>query len=264
MCFLMLRRTPLLFGGALCAVGFMALRRRPPLSLRKWCWWVRQRMLRSWLVDDRDLVRPSGIRRIGGVDISFVKDSDSDACACLVVVDSDSLEVIHADCRRVKLTAPYVPGYLAFREVEFLLRLIDDLRSSAPHLLPDAILTDGNGILHPMRFGLACHLGGKALHHVDGLTKDAFRSASEGLRSRGDHALLRGASGAVWGALLRTSEPADGTSAFKPVVVSVGHGICLDSAVELVRRCTRHRIPEPVRQADLRSRAWLREHGSRV
>ena len=64
----------------------------------------------------------------------------------------------------------------------------------------------------------------------------------------------------MWGALLRTSEPAPGTSSFKPVVVSVGHGLCLRSAIELVRRCTRHRVPEPVRQADLQSREWLRTH----
>ena len=51
-----------------------------------------------------------------------------------------------------------------------------------------------------------------------------------------------------------------GTTAFSPVIVSVGHGISLGSALELVRRVTRHRIPEPVRRADLGSREWLRTH----
>ena len=53
---------------------------------------------------------------------------------------------------------PYIPGYLAFREVRFLLELLAELREAAPHLYPDAILVDGNGVLHPNRFGLACHL----------------------------------------------------------------------------------------------------------
>ena len=99
---------------------------------------------------------------------------------------------------------------------------------------------------------------GKKLHHVDGMSKDTVKELSAGLTRRGDDAELVGASGRVWGALLRTSEPAAGTSAFNPVIVSVGHGLGLRSALRLVRRCTRHRIPEPVRQADLQSREWIR------
>ena len=64
----------------------------------------------------------------------------------------------------------------------------------------------------------------------------------------------------MWGELLRTTAPAAGQ--FKPVVVSVGHGVSLSSAVALVWRTCKHRIPEPVRQADLRSREWLRKHGA--
>jgi deoxyinosine 3'endonuclease (endonuclease V) len=64
----------------------------------------------------------------------------------------------------------------------------------------------------------------------------------------------------VWGAVVRTTDPAEGN--FAPVVVSVGHGVRLDSAVALVKRCTIKRVPEPVRQADLRSREWLRQHGT--
>lgn len=168
------------------------------------------------------------------------------------------------------LTAPYIPGYLAFREVHFLLELLAELRASQPKLLPQAILVDGNGILHPFRFGLACHLGvlsgiptvgvGKTLHHVDGLSKDSMRSVSASLERVGQHAELIGHSGGVWGALLRTTSPAEGN--FKPVVVSVGHGLSLASAVALVWRTCKHRIPEPVRQADLRSREWLRAHGA--
>lgn len=241
------------------------------LARQRTRWWLRQRWLRLFLVE-RDVVRISAARLVGGVDISFVKGSATDACAALVVCDLNDDCVVHAACRRVALTAPYIPGYLAFREVGFLLELLDELRRDAPHLMPDVVLVDGNGILHPNRFGLACHLGvlsglptvgvGKTLHHVDGLTKAHVKALSETMHARGEHALLVGSSGATWGALLRTSEPADTESgAFKPVVVSVGHGVCLESALYLVRRCTKHRVPEPVRQADLRSREWLRHHG---
>jgi len=246
--------------------------RSSSVSLRGWLrgwWWLRQRWLRTQLIE-RDLIDVGSVRLIGGADISFIKGSETDACAALVVVAADSLEVVHSVCRRVVLTSPYIPGYLAFREAPFLVSLLDELRRTAPHLLPEVILIDGNGILHPNRFGLACHLGvqtgiptigvGKSLHHVDGLDKDRMRALSEQCHARGDYALLVGDSGATWGALLRTSEPV--ADAFRPVVVSVGHGITLDSALALVRRCARHRIPEPVRQADLRSRQWLRENGA--
>jgi len=236
-------------------------------------WWLRQRWLRLHLVQ-HDLIDWRSARYIGGVDISFVKGSATDACAALVVVDAaDALAVVHATCRRIELRQPYVPGYLAFREVDFLLELLDSLRSSSPHLLPDVILVDGNGILHPNRFGLACHLGvlsgiptvgvGKSLHHVDGLSNATVKGlCQEGgpLQRCGDHAELIGQSGRCWGALLRTTNPVEGS--FKPIVISVGHALGLPSAVNLVNRCTLHRIPEPVRQADVRSRQWLREHGA--
>ena len=76
--------------------------------------------------------------------------------------------------------------------------------------------------------------------------------------------MLVGASGAVWGALLRTTDPAEEGGGIKPVIVSVGHGVSLDSALALVKRCSPFRVPEPVRQADLRSREWLRVHGAAV
>ena len=151
---------PLVLLGALAALPLVYLLRQPmPLRARKNYWWLCQRWLRTRLVDSLDLVPLESLHRIGGVDISFVKGSESIACACLVVVDAASLAVVHCVCRRVELTAPYVPGFLAFREVGFLIELLDELRSTTPALMPDAILVDGNGILHPNRFGLACHLG---------------------------------------------------------------------------------------------------------
>jgi deoxyinosine 3'endonuclease (endonuclease V) len=262
----------LLLGAAAAVAAALVLAqrrdRRPLLTLTKW--WLQQRWLRRQLVEV-DLVDLAGCRLVGGVDVSFIKASDTDACAALVVVDATTLEVVHTAFRRVVLTAPYIPGYLAFREVGFLLDLIAELRAASPELLPDVIMVDGNGILHPNRFGLACHLGvcagvptigvGKSLHHVDGITKAMFKELAASCGAKGEHALLVGASGGTWGALLRTTDPADG-AACKPVVVSVGHGVSLASALELVKRCSPFRVPEPVRQADLRSREGLRVHGA--
>ena len=99
---------------------------------------------------------------------------------------------------------------------------------------------------------------GKSLHYVDGLTREKVRELSTtSLHALGDRTLLVGSSLSVWGALLRTTEPADGIC--KPIIVSVGHGLSLSSALEVVCTSTRYRVPEPIRQADLRSREWLRK-----
>lgn len=256
------------------AMSSRRLRRTATLCL----WWMQQRWLRRRLTET-DLVDPGAILLVGGVDVSFIKDSETEACAALVVCSLPSLEVVYERYERVVLKAPYIPGYLAFREVGFLVSLLAELQASQPQLFPQVVLVDGNGILHPNRFGLACHLGvlagvatvgiGKTLHCVDGLTREGVQQLTQaGCARSGASADLLGDSGAVWGAALRTTDPdpkgalkggTGGNALFKPVFVSIGHGLSLASALALVRRCIKHRIPEPVRQADLRSRAWLRE-----
>ena len=55
----------------------------------------------------------------------------------------------------VHLSSPYVPEYLAFREVEFLANCVSRLLKSKPEMVPQVILVDGNGMLHPR--GLIFH-----------------------------------------------------------------------------------------------------------
>lgn len=58
-------------------------------------------------------------------------------------------QVVHEDLSMVELTAPYVAGFLAFREASFLVEKIQHLQKTRPHLTPQAVIVDGNGILHP-------------------------------------------------------------------------------------------------------------------
>ncbi len=96
----------------------------------------------------------ANVRLLGGMDISFVKGSATDACATLVVLDAKDMSVLYEDYRLVQLTRPYIPGFLAFREVDHLLELVQKLRACAPQLVPHVCFVDGNGVLHPrgMRF----------------------------------------------------------------------------------------------------------------
>ncbi|XP_052543559.1 endonuclease V isoform X2 [Tympanuchus pallidicinctus] len=124
----------------------------------------------------------AGLRRVGGVDLSYGRENDGSACVSLVVLSYPGLEVLYEDCRMVAVNAPYVAGFLAFREVPFMVEAVQRLQQEQPELRPQVLLVDGNGLLHQRGFGVACHLGvltdlpcvgvAKNLLHVDGLVKD--------------------------------------------------------------------------------------------
>ncbi|KFP33306.1 Endonuclease V, partial [Colius striatus] len=199
----------------------------------------------------------AGLERVGGVDLSYIKGDDSRACASLVILSYPALEVLYEDCRMVAVSAPYVAGFLAFREVPFLVEAVQRLHAQeiAFLLWPfQVLLVDGNGLLHPRGFGVACHLGvltdlpcigvAKNLLQVDGLAKDELHKEQiRSLQKGGDTFPLTGTSGRVLGMVLRSHNKSS-----KPLYVSVGHRVCLQTAVGLVRSCCRYRIPEPIRQ----------------
>ncbi|XP_020526865.1 endonuclease V isoform X2 [Amborella trichopoda] len=203
------------------------------------------------------------LRFIGGVDISFCKDDPSIACGAIVIVDIASMEVVYDDYNLTQLQIPYVPGFLAFREGPVLLELLEKMKLHTKLYYPQLLMVDGNGLLHPRGFGLASHLGvmadlptigvGKNLHHVDGLTQSGVKKLLEGnTKSDGDVITLTGNSGFTWGVAMRSSE-----DSIKPIFISIGHRISLETATKVVKMCCKYRIPEPIRQADIRSRAYL-------
>lgn len=91
----------------------------------------------------------SSLHHIGGVDISFDKARPPLACAMLTILSFPSLEVLHSSSAMVEMTEPYIPGFLAFREVGFLVDQLESVRKRHPNLTPQVILVDGNGVLHP-------------------------------------------------------------------------------------------------------------------
>lgn len=145
-------------------------------------------------------------------------------------------------------TFPYAPGLLAFREVPLLLDLLGVLRTGV-----DLLLCDGQGLAHPRRCGLACHLGVLADRSTIGCAKNHFVGEhAEPGPQRGDRADLVDGTDVV-GQVLRTQ---DGV---RPVYVSPGHRIGVAQATDLVLALTStYRLPDPVRRADHLSRAALR------
>ncbi|XP_064006832.1 endonuclease V isoform X3 [Pogoniulus pusillus] len=240
----------------------------PDATLRRWE--REQAQLKASVVeeDTEEWQRDSsfaGLERVGGVDLSYVKGDDTHACASLVVLSYPALEVLYEDYRMVAVSAPYVAGFLAFREVPFLVEALQRLEQEKPELKPQVLLVDGNGLLHPRGFGVACHLGvltdlpcigvAKNLLQVDGLVKDELHKEQiRSLQKGGDSFPLTGTSGGVLGMALRSYDKSS-----KPLYVSVGHRVCLETALRLVKSCCRYRIPEPIRQADIRSREYIRK-----
>ncbi|XP_020577727.1 endonuclease V isoform X3 [Phalaenopsis equestris] len=169
-----------------------------------------------------------GLKYIGGVDVSFVKEDPSLACGALVVLDASNLNVVHEEFKLVRLKVPYVPGFLAFREAPIILEILDKMKQRAHPFYPQLLMVDGNGILHPNGFGLACHLGVLSNIPAIGIGKNAMRSTPDSL---------------------------------KPIYISPGHRISIDSSVRIVKLCCKFRVPEPIRQADIRSRLFLQNLG---
>mmetsp|Transcript_15876 Transcript_15876/g.43843 ORF Transcript_15876/g.43843 Transcript_15876/m.43843 type:complete len:364 (-) Transcript_15876:1003-2094(-) len=120
-------------------------------------------------------------RYFGGVDVSFPENDDDDAVAVYVILDAATNTVVHQDQMYFALQIPYIPSFLAMREIEPLVELVQ--RSQSPYR-PSVILVDGNGIFHQRHAGIATCLGirtqiptigiGKTLYHVGGWTKDVM------------------------------------------------------------------------------------------
>jgi deoxyribonuclease V len=177
---------------------------------------------------------------VAGADLS-PPDEQGRARAALVVLSSADLEVVEVATAEGAVAFPYVPGLLSFREAPLLLAAAAELRHA-----PDLLLVDGQGLAHPRRFGIACHLGLLLDRPTIGCAKSRLfgRHAPPG-PGRGDWSpLLDGEE--VIGAALRTRERAG------PLYVSIGHKVDLESAVRWTLACGKgYRIPEPTRLAHL-------------
>jgi deoxyribonuclease V len=177
---------------------------------------------------------------VAGADVSYDRGSpDHDLYAAVVVLDVESLRVVEVAAVRARARFPYVPGYLSFREIPPLLDAFAKLEA-----VPDLIVCDGQGRAHPRRFGLACHLGVLLDRPTFGCAKSRLigEYREPGPR-RGAHTRLRDGREVI-GEVVRTR------SFVKPVFVSVGHRISLETARRIaLRLAPRYRLPEPVRAA---------------
>ncbi|MFJ3905322.1 endonuclease V [Streptomyces sp. NPDC090025] len=191
---------------------------------------------------------PVGAGLVAGVDVAYDDERDLVAAAA-VVLDAATLAVVAEATAVGRVSFPYVPGLLAFRELPTVLAALD--RLPAP---PGLLVCDGYGRAHPRRFGLASHLGVLTGLPSIGVAKNPFTfSYEQPGAARGEFSDLV-ADGETVGRALRTRADV------KPVFVSVGHRVSLDRAcAHTLRLSPDFRLPETTRRADALCRRALTE-----
>ncbi|MEV6429420.1 deoxyribonuclease V [Nocardia sp. NPDC051463] len=202
----------------------------------------------------QDELRPSVVtenlataefRTVAGLDSAY--HDNGRFAAAVVVLDSTTLEPVDTAVAHGTVTFPYVPGLLAFRELPTTLAALEKLSTT-----PDLLVCDGQGLAHPRQFGLACHVGVLTELPTIGVAKSAWGDYTEPAHRRGATADIT-IDGQIVGRVLRTR------SGVKPVFVSVGHLIDLDTAcAQVLALAPRYRQPETTRQADQLCRQALR------
>jgi len=193
-------------------------------------------------LESRDRINP--VRYIAGVDIGFEEGGAVTRAAVVVLQwlpeEAPYLPVVEQVVHREPTRMPYIPGLLSFREIPAVLGAFAKLKTQ-----PQLVMVDGQGIAHPRRLGVAAHLGLWLDLPTIGIAKSRLTGKhAEVGEARGDWVPLM-AGQEVIGAVLRSR------GNVKPVFVSPGHRLSLDTSLEWVMRCLGPtKLPEPTRLAD--------------
>lgn len=196
----------------------------------------------------KDAFNIDTVKLIAGVDLAYWVNNDRQeyAVCCIVIIDKATHKLIETKSYSEKIEVPYMPGFLAFRELPLVIKTAKLLENK-----PDLYMFDGNGYLHPRHMGIATHASFYLDASTIGVAKTYFR-VEKGLDytepniSAGSYTDIE-LNGEVYGRVLRTH------NGVKPVFVSVGNNISLDTAVKITLDMIdeESRIPIPTRLADL-------------
>jgi deoxyribonuclease V len=172
---------------------------------------------------------PNKIKCVAGVDVAYINDI---AIGAVAVLDYDSLELLEQQTAMCQVKFPYIPTLLSFREIPPAVACIKKLRRQI-----DVLLVDGQGVAHPYGCGFASHLGLIMEIPTVGVAKS--RLIGEFKTVAGREFLVQ--KDQIISAVVTTKEGA------KPVYVSVGHLILLETAIKIAKHCVRNsKIPEPI------------------
>ena len=188
------------------------------------------------------IIEPLGksVHTILGIDTAF--DNTNNMCfTAAVLLSFPTLKKLEEKYVADKIVFPYIPGFLTFREGPSILKVLGLIKRK-----PDLLMFDGQGIAHPVKMGIAAHIG--VLFNIPsiGCAKSRlFGTYSEVGKKRGDFSYLKDNIGKTIGVVLRTK---DNT---RPLFVSPGHLLDVKTSMEIILTSTAgYRLPEPTRLAD--------------
>lgn len=183
------------------------------------------------------------IGRIAGVGIVFSRKQDEVLVGC-VSLSFPHLEIQETTTHRQKLDFPYMPGLFAFSAGPAILAALKRIER------PDLMIFPGRGIAHPRGLGLASHLGLLLdLPTIACSKTPLWKDYPEPSPEKGSHVFVKDEANKLVGAVVRTR------GGKKPVFVTPGHRVSVQTAVRTVLECSpKYRIPEPLRQAHILAR----------
>lgn len=187
---------------------------------------------------------------IAGIDQSFI--NDTALSAIVVMQDTEIIEQVY---ETTKLSIPYIPGLLSFREGPPIIQALKKLRVE-----PDILMFDGNGRLHFREAGIATHIGvlvdvpsvGVAKSLLCGRPGSSLENRNPGeqipIYSTTD---VETEAATILGYAVQTKQYDSETRTINPVYVSSGHRISgIDAAEFVLNQCAGYKLPEPIRLAD--------------
>jgi len=172
------------------------------------------------------------IESVAGMDVAYAGDT---AYGAYVEMDTEC-RIIKRKTVKMKVDFPYIPTYFSYREMPVLNELFKKEK-------PSVVMVDGNGILHPRQFGMATHFGFLNSVPSIGIAKKLLCGKIDG-----NYIYIKGKKVGF----MHGKE--------KPIYISVGHKISLESSLALIKKFCRYRIPEPLRQAHMLARTARNEN----
>lgn len=173
------------------------------------------------------------VTQIAGIDLAFTGELSITAC---VVTSLPPTKILTKTTLRRKLDFPYVTAFMGFREVPPIIDIINTLETKA-----DLFLINAHGLAHPRYFGCASHVGVLTGVATIGVAARNLCGVYDCRPQEVDEAVAVYYNGRQVGWVYKSKEGC------RPIFVSPGHKIGLDSSLKMVKACLiDHKLPEPL------------------